>query len=422
MISLTTIVVFLTLSYTLAVFASSRRRRTRKMDPPDDIFFVFMVPCLNEEVVIAKTCERLTSLSGNNYAVMIIDDGSEDRTAEIVRQYTSEKVWLFQRKLPEAQQGKGEALNAAYRYLRSSGVLGRRKEADVVTCILDADGRIAPNALFDVAPYFRDPKAGAVQIGVRMHNISGLLTRLQDFEFVTFTEVFQRGRQRVGSVGLGGNGQFTRLSALASLGDAPWTDCLTEDLDLGVRLAVKGWANHFTPTTWVSQQAVTDIRRLIRQRSRWFQGHMQCWKRIPMVLRSRLPRKAAFDLTYHLSSPALVLIFTFPILSFFLALIIVTIEAPGDFARALLEDHGRLLLFWYLLSFGLAPFYGFVYWLREDKKNFLSSLWVAHCFSLYSYLWFVAGWMAVGRVLTGKRGWAKTARTAEKEEDQLSSS
>ena len=50
-------------------------------------------------------------------------------------------------------------------------------------------------------------------------------------EFVVFTEIFQRARQRVGSVGLGGNGQFARLTALMSLGDAPWTKCLTEDLD-----------------------------------------------------------------------------------------------------------------------------------------------------------------------------------------------
>ena len=65
---------------------------------------------------------------------------------------------------------------------------------------------------------------------------------------MTFTEIFQRGRQRVGSVGLGGNGQFTRLTALQSLATAPWTDCLTEDLDLGIRLLCRGWVNDFCPT------------------------------------------------------------------------------------------------------------------------------------------------------------------------------
>ena len=40
-------------------------------------------------------------------------------------------------------------------------------------------------------------------------------------EFVIYTEVFQRGRRHLGSVGLGGNGQFMRLSAMLSLGAGP---------------------------------------------------------------------------------------------------------------------------------------------------------------------------------------------------------
>src|SRR5947209_12928027 len=142
-----------------------------------------------------------------------------------------------------------------------------------------------------------------------------LLARMQDVEFVTFTEVFQRGRQSVGSVGLGGNGQFTRLSALQSLGNAPWTDCLTEDLDLGIRLTLNGWKNRCCSRTHVSQQAVTTPRRLLRQRTRWFQGHLQCWTRVPAVIRSRtLTRRASADLTYHLMSPSVLLLMCVPML------------------------------------------------------------------------------------------------------------
>jgi len=54
-------------------------------------------------------------------------------------------------------------------------------------------------------------------------------------EFLVFTEVFQRARRRWGNAGLGGNGQFVRWTALQALGDEPWTDYLTEDLDMGLR-------------------------------------------------------------------------------------------------------------------------------------------------------------------------------------------
>jgi cellulose synthase/poly-beta-1,6-N-acetylglucosamine synthase-like glycosyltransferase len=410
---LTTIIVLFTLSYTLALFVTSRRKRPPLPKTPDDLHFVFMIPCLDEALVIGRTLEALLSVPSADFSVIVIDDGSQDRTADIARSFDPDRVRLFQRVMPEAQKGKGEALNAAYRWLRGSPETRHLQDSDVITVIIDADGRIEPNALFEVGPYFADPEAAAVQIGVRMHNISNLLTRLQDFEFVTFTEIFQRGRQRLGSIGLGGNGQFARLKALESLGDAPWTDCLTEDLDLGIRLRVAGWNNYFCPTTHVSQQAVPSFRRLIRQRSRWFHGHMQCWQRIPLIMRSRLPGRSVFDLIYHLSSPSLVLVFSLPVVAFFASLLAVTIATPRGMADALISDGGVLLFFWYMLSFGLAPFYGFVYWLRTREKSLFASILLAHVFNLYSYMWFAAGWMAVGRVVLRRRGWAKTERTEE---------
>ena len=294
--------------YSLRMLLLSRQHRDAPLPAPNDLLFVFLVPCLNEERVIARSLERLLAVPGN-FKVMVIDDASEDGTADVVRQFDPERVWLFQRTLPDARKGKGEALNAAYRHLCSSGVLGERDPDDVIVAVLDADGRLAPNALIEVAPFFADPAVGGVQIGVRMYNArEKLLARMQDFEFVTFTEIFQRARQRIGSVGLGGNGQFNRLSALRSLGSAPWTKCLTEDLDLGIQLLTRGWLNCYCPTTHVSQQAVVQLRRLVRQRSRWYQGNLQCWRRIPEIVRSGLPTAVVIDLLFQLLASSLILV------------------------------------------------------------------------------------------------------------------
>lgn len=412
----TSFLVVCSLSYTLALFVASRRRRLRPPRASGDLGYVFLIPCLNEELVIGTSLDRLLALPGRNFAVLVIDDGSVDSTAEIVRGYAiaHPRVGLLSRRLPDARLGKGAALNAAVAHLQASGLLGGRTDDDVIVVVLDADGRIEPNALYEVAGYFADPNVGAVQIGVRMYNAGErLIARLQDFEFVTFTEIFQRGRQRLGSVGLGGNGQFVRLSALRSLGPAPWTDCLTEDLDLGLRLLTGGWVNNFCPTTHVSQQAVTSIRRLVRQRSRWFQGHLQCWARIPMVLRARLPGRATFDLTQHLLSPALVLVMTGPLLIFVITLTLATVTNPRGTYEALTARGGLLLVLWYLTSFGLASFYGFVYWLRDRSTSLPKAFVLGHVFTLYTYLWVPAGWMAVARVVTGRRSWAKTARTVD---------
>lgn len=60
-------------------------------------------------------------------------------------------------------------------------------------------------------------------------------------------------------------------------------------------------------TAAVHQQGVVEVRRLIRQRARWFQGNLQSWRLIPLVLRKMSGRDGA-DLLFLLSSPALVLI------------------------------------------------------------------------------------------------------------------
>jgi 1,2-diacylglycerol 3-beta-glucosyltransferase len=89
------------------------------------------------------------------------------------------------------------------------------------------------------------------------------------------------------------------------------------------------------------------------------------------------------------------------------------LTAPVDTARMLVSGGGANLATWYVLSFGVAPFYGVAYWLRAGDMGVVRSLLLAHLYTLYSYFWFLAGWRAVWSVIRGQRGWAKTARTPE---------
>lgn len=412
LIELEALVTFGALTYVVYLFLLSRQARAERLPAPADLFFVFLVPCLNEELVIGASLDRLLAIPYDSCAVMVVDDGSDDSTAEIVRSYDPDRVWLFQRTAPDARRGKGHALNAAYNHLLSSDLLAGRDPSRVIVVIVDADGRIDPGAVFEVAPHFADPKVAAAQIGVRMYNTGeSLLARMQDMEFTVFTEVYQRGRARVGSTGLGGNGQFNRLSALMSLGPAPWTECLTEDLDMGIRLLAAGWSNVFVPNTDVSQQAVTSIRRLIRQRARWFQGHLQCWKLIGLLLKSRMPLRAASDILYHLTAPFLVLAMSIPMVALVVASAWLAVH--GELLSILTAHHGEVLVAGYLVAFGVTPLFAFAYWLKNPHLRFRRCLLYAHLYAIYAYLWIPAGWIASWRMATGRSGWAKTARTAD---------
>ena len=371
------------------------------------------MPCLNEERVIGETVDRLLQFPAPLTRTLIIDDGSTDATAEIARAHGGERVWILRREPPDARNGKGDALNAGYRFLLNHGVVQRFGTENVILCVVDADGRLADNALAQVLPYFSNPDQGAVQVGVRMYNRDhGLIARLQDMEFVVFGDVFQKGRQSIGSVGLGGNGQFVRLAALQSLGDAPWTACLTEDLDLGVRLLTRGWKNAHCVDTYVEQQAVTTLRRLIWQRARWFQGHMQCMRLVPQVMRAvKLSVAASFDIVYHLTSPILVLLTSLVTIGFVASIGFLAVEDMLT-AEAIVPSPEAMALA-YVLSFGMAPIFAIIYRAREPSVSRWSAIGLAHLYAPYAALWLAAAWLGVGRAVLRRRRWTKTERDSD---------
>src|SRR3954447_12982699 len=89
--------------------------------------FWIIVPALNEEVVVGNTVAAALALSGPGGTlarVVVVDDGSDDRTPEILAAIDHPRLQVLRRELPDARKGKGEALNAAYRY-----IAGRTAEA-----------------------------------------------------------------------------------------------------------------------------------------------------------------------------------------------------------------------------------------------------------------------------------------------------
>ncbi len=408
--------------YGLLLFALSRFER--RTDPttinsplaidPKDRDVVFLMPCLNEAEVIGPSLERLTALEHRKVHILVIDDGSDDATAHIVDANPDPRVKLLRRVLPNARQGKGEALNAAVNHIRSGALGPDFDPAHAIIVVVDADGRLEPHALDVVLPTFNDPEMGGVQIGVRINNRNvNTLARMQDIEFVLYTQVFQRGRRHLGSVGLGGNGQFVRFTALNSLGEAPWTKSLAEDLDLGIRLMLAGWSTEFCSATSVHQQGLTDIKRWVKQRTRWFQGHLQSWELMPWVL-SKLSGTRRLDLGYHITSPYLLLVASLFTIAF--GLWVVGLGA-ALFTGTLVFSPWWLSA--YAIAFGPVMLFGTIYWQEERHSGlkWLGAVGVFHLFALYATLWYLAGWRAACRILMRRSGWAKTERMKEQQAD-----
>lgn len=374
----------------------------------DEFLFAFMVPALNEARVIDRTLDRLVSLPVPHCLVLVIDDGSDDDTGQLVEQHNDPRIRLLRREVPDARCGKGAALNAGFQRLRRE--VGDWPADKVIVGIMDADGRLDPEAPSRTAAFFADPDVGAVQVAVRISNRGdSLLARLQDMEFVTYTDVFQSARDLWGIAGLGGNGQFVRLAAELDLAPAPWTDGLTEDLEQGLRLICSGWRIRYCPDVAVHQQGLVSARRLLRQRSRWFQGHLQAWRQIPGIIRGA-PLRTVPHLLHGLLVPILLLVNA--VLLAALVTMLIGITVSPTIRSGLIRPEA--FVSWYWLTFALALFLTVsVYGRRESELRLRQLVVLGHAFALYSLLWMVAGYWALGRMVRGRSGWMKTERLTE---------
>lgn len=412
-----------------------RRRRDDEGDAGQFDWHVF-VPCRDEEAVVGATIVRLRSTFPLAH-VWVIDDDSDDSTAEIVERAAvgDPFVHLVRRRRPDARLGKGAALNAAYRVLNRWLPRGT-DHSTVIVAVVDADGRLAPNAFLQAAGpnAFADPAVGAAQAAVWMSNrddaapIHGeksrvrqawgrYLVRMQDIEFRTTIAAMQCLRLRTFSVGLGGNGQFSRLSALdkvSEMSGEPWHGSLLEDYELGVHIVLAGYRNTYMHDTHVEQEALPSTRRLLTQRVRWCQGGMQCARYLPSIFRSEhFTNAGSLEATYFLLLPFIQLagIVLWP--AAFIAMAAQGTIYAGSFALFLLQSWWLLPL---ILLTGILPFGMWAIIYRQQVARSASigqAIGWAFGYWLYMYQAYICVVRALTRLVLGKDNWTKTRRNAE---------
>jgi 1,2-diacylglycerol 3-beta-glucosyltransferase len=417
-------------AYVVGILVLYVRAQPATPGDPERFSWHVIIPCLNEAAVIEATVRDLFHRFPE-VVVWCVDDGSDDDTGAILAGLSGHpRLRVITRVAPLARQGKGAALNAGWRALIDE-VGAHTDTSSIVVGVVDADGRLAPHALRALAgrPYFGKPTVSAVQIEVRMHNRGRrrrrvgtrwgrLLVTLQDLEFRGPIAAMQELRRQTGSVGLGGNGQFTRLSILNDIAGrhgTPWHGALLEDFELGLHILLAGGRTEYCRETWVSQEGLTRARHLIRQRTRWAQGCMQCMRYAPAILRSRhIPNSAALEIGYFLLAPwiqligSLVYVICLGVMGFY------ALTSPGGPAGW--WSAGGWGVAPLMLVFGIAPFavWGLVYRARCDPRlSRLAAVGLGVGHWAHSYVQCVAAWLAFFRLVRARSDWQKTARLSD---------
>ncbi|MBN1782322.1 glycosyltransferase family 2 protein [bacterium] len=245
-------------------------KRLTEIDMPDASLppVSILIPARNEEVVIARTLDKILALDypADHMEVIVINDGSTDRTQAILDAYRKKDSRVVPLQLPMAQTGRGKAhaLNAGFAITKHDYI-----------AVYDADNNPEASSLKTLVRELKAESKVAAVIGkFRTLNWKrNILTRFINIETLSFQWILQAGRYRAFQVSiLPGTNFVIRKEVITACGG--WDEAaITEDAELSVRIYQMDWKIKFVPhaVTWEQEPEKLDV--WIRQRTRWVRGN-----------------------------------------------------------------------------------------------------------------------------------------------------
>lgn len=285
----------------------------------------------NEKRVVERLLTAATSQKYENYEVVIVDD-STDETIELLNKWKDHpRVKIIHR---ESREGyKGGALSHALEAMN--------KKTEFVI-IFDADFIPYPDTITQFLKYFQSvasglspqniqrTQVGAVQ-GYQWHVLNkseNWITRGVRSEYAgsyiverSGVEIYSGLKQISGSV------YMIRADVLKNIG---WGKSITEDFELTLKVYEQGYKVIFTPYIQAPAEAVSMIKRLIRQRMRWAEGHSFNVKKMfrRLLFNNKLSLQEKFEFIYIVPYYLQALFLIIGSFSWFMAEVVFRVKLP----------------------------------------------------------------------------------------------
>lgn len=262
------------------IFAAHRERHARGFYELETFPHVsVLVPAHNEEAGILETVECLLELDWPSFDITVIDDGSTDRTSEVLAPLADAgRIRLVTKRFNE---GKAMALNDALPLLEGEIVL-----------IVDADGHPQPDVLRWMVPHFvKVPRVAAVTGNPRVANTTTLLAKLQAIEFSATISILRRAQATWGRMmTFSGICTALRKSAIEQVGRFE-AGMATEDIALAWQLQRTFSDVRYEPRALFSMEVPEHLGAWWRQRTRWSRGLGQVLRENMRIFGDRRKRR-----------------------------------------------------------------------------------------------------------------------------------
>lgn len=247
--------------------------QARAIDDADLPMYTILVPAYDETEVVGQLIGAMTALEypREKLQVLLLLEEDDYGTIAVAERSLADDpdgvVTVL--KVPAADpRTKPKACNYGLHYATG----------EIIT-IYDAEDKPEPLQLRRVAATFArlDERTACVQAKLAYDNGGqNLLTGWFTAEYAVWFNFLLPGLMRSKSpIPLGGTSNHLRKSVLDEIG--AWDGHnVTEDADLGVRIAASGYTTAVLNSTTI-EEANSDPINWIRQRSRWYKGYLQTW-------------------------------------------------------------------------------------------------------------------------------------------------
>lgn len=248
----------------------SKKRNQNKYPPPNNHdagypkLISLLVPAYNEEKSIGKCLESILNQDyEGQMEIIVVNDGSSDRTAEIVSKYPVKFIDL------KVNGGKANALNKAIEEAKGD-----------ILIFTDSDSYMSSNAVDSLVKCLNDNSDAQVVAGNVFIHDDGKKRIMKYFQMIEY--LIEQDLTRY-IQGLKGNvlvcpGPLTAVRRKVCETVRFSDETIVEDADFTIKALKKSMKIIREPEAKVYTNAPETVRAWYTQRKRWWYGNLQVWR------------------------------------------------------------------------------------------------------------------------------------------------
>lgn len=235
-------------------------KKNQKLPP-----LTILIPVYNEEEIIGKVLEHLRKISypKNKLKVIVIDDGSKDKTYEIAKSYESSNIKV----LTKTNTGKAASLNFGLKFVKTEYV-----------AVMDGDSFLSKNALRNCMKYFDEEDVAAVTSHILVKKKENLWEKIQNMEMMVIS-VMRKAQEKMNLINATpGPLSVYKTKILLKVGKFDEKN-IVEDAEIAWRLIKNGYKIRMAFDAMVYSIYPDDFRNWWGQRIRWGIGGIQTFSK-----------------------------------------------------------------------------------------------------------------------------------------------